>query len=92
MEGSWIAATVIAFAMGGALGAAHFGSLWWVVRRLPSRRRPGLWLAGSTAARFAFTVPVLLLTLWHGWQSLVACLVGFLAARTVLVHAVRLER
>ena len=70
---------------GVALGGFYFGSLWWVVRRVPTMRQPELWLFASFLARTAVTITVFFFVMGGRWERVVACIVGFVLARTVLV-------
>ena len=76
-------------AAGAALGLFYFGGLWLTVRRLPRSRRPGLLLLGSFLVRSAVVVPGFYFVMGGRWERLLACLVGFLAARTVLLVLLR---
>jgi F1F0 ATPase subunit 2 len=72
---------------GGILGALYFGGLWWTVRLMPDARHPLRLYFGSLMARLA----IVLVGFWYllvgsGWQQLVACLIGFVGARVVLVR------
>lgn len=73
--------------VGAALGWLYFRALWTTVRRLPQRRRQGMWMVMSLLVRLALVLAVfVLLVRWGGWPALVAALAGFLIARTVLVR------
>jgi F1F0 ATPase subunit 2 len=80
---------IAAFAAGAGLGALYLGSLWLVVRRLPTARHPTLWLLGTAACRIG-----LLLAAWYGiaggrWDALLACIAGFLILRITVTRIVR---
>lgn len=78
-----------AFLVGIALGAFYFGSLWWVVRRVATLRRPELWLFVSFLARTAITLTGLFVVTEGRWERVAACMAGFLLARTAFVRRVR---
>lgn len=75
-----------ALAVGIGFGGAYFGGLWLTVRRVPDARRPGLLVLGSYAGRLLGAGVGFWLVLETGWPNLLACLVGFLVARSVLVR------
>ncbi|MBI4525392.1 MAG: hypothetical protein HY695_16450 [Deltaproteobacteria bacterium] len=51
------------------------------------RVTPGLWIAGSLTLRLGLMLGGFVwLQCWGGWPALVAGLLGFIAARTVLVR------
>ena len=74
-------ALALGLASGLVLGAAHFGALWWTLRRLPRLRRPGLWLAVSAVGRFAAVLAGFVALVRTHPLALLAALVGFLLAR-----------
>lgn len=80
---------MVSFLAGLLLGAIFFGGLWFTVKRLSKTANPGLWMLAS----FAIRVSVLLLGIYaftNGqWEGILACLVGFLIARTVWIHRLR---
>jgi F1F0 ATPase subunit 2 len=79
----------MAAAAGVALGAVFFGGLWWTIRRGLVSPHPVLWFLGSALARMGIAV----LGFYHVGQGdpgrLVACLVGFLAARVIVTRLTR---
>lgn len=79
---SWIAGLV--------LGAIFFGGLWWTVRKGVSSPRPATWFLGSLLLRTAITIAGLYFVSRGHWQSLVACLVGFVIARAVVIWVTRI--
>jgi F1F0 ATPase subunit 2 len=78
----------LGLAAGLALGAGHFGGLWWTVRRATSARRPARLLAlsalGRGAALLAGMVALAKIDPW----TLLAGSVGVLIARLVTTRAV----
>jgi F1F0 ATPase subunit 2 len=75
-----------ALLVGVALGLFYFGGLWWTVQRLRTVRHPA-WLAGaSMAVRLAGALAGFYWIMDGGWERLLACALGFFAARTVLLY------
>lgn len=69
-----------------ALGAVYFGGLWWTVRQGLSSPRPALWFLGSFVLRTGFVLGGIHLVADGRWQRLVACGLGFAAARLVVTR------
>jgi F1F0 ATPase subunit 2 len=63
------------------LGGVFYGGLWWTVRRSVSTRRLGVWLIGSFLLRAAITVSGFYFVAQDDWRAVLACLLGFVAAR-----------
>jgi len=80
---------VLAAAMGCVLGAVFFGGLWWTVRKGVSSRGPALWFLGSMLVRMGLVLVGFHLVGGGHWQRLVACLLGFLIARLVVMRLTR---
>lgn len=70
-------------------GLFFFGALYWTVRRIPHVQRPGLLLVVSFVVRTAAVLGIFYLVMDSSWQRLVAAVLGFILARSVLVHKVR---
>jgi F1F0 ATPase subunit 2 len=77
---------VLAFVAGLGLGLFYFGGLWLTVQRLPQARHPGLLTLVSLIVRLGLTLAVFYLVMAGRWERLLACLVGFLLVRLVLVR------
>jgi F1F0 ATPase subunit 2 len=88
---SLAAALPLALAAGAGilLGAVYFGGLWLTVRRLPTSRRPALTVVVSLAARVAILLGGTYLVMDGRVERLLACLVGIVVARLILVRLVR---
>ncbi len=72
---------------GVAFGSIYFLTLWWMVQKLASGRGASGWVAASIVARLALVVgSFLIVILWGSWPAVLAALVGFVAARMVLVR------
>lgn len=78
----------VAFAAGLLLGAAYCAMLWYVVRRLTSAQRPGLWLIGTAVPRIAVPLAGFYWVMDGSWERLLACLAGFVVARLVIQRRV----
>jgi F1F0 ATPase subunit 2 len=83
---------VLAGGAGVGLGLFYFGGLWLTVRRLSDCGRPSLLFLGSFAGRTALTLMVFYLVMDGRWERMLACLVGFIAARQFLISRLRPER
>lgn len=81
-EAVWL---VSALVVGLLLGLFYFGGLYWTVCRLATSRQPVLLTLGSFWARLLVTVAGFYLVAEGRWQRLLACLVGFVIMRTLLV-------
>ena len=81
----------LAAALGVLLGAFFVGGLWWTVRFRLGREQPALWFVGSLALRLALTLAGFYLVGRNDWQRLVACLLGFIAARLAIQWLTRLH-
>jgi F1F0 ATPase subunit 2 len=86
MGGAALVEVIVATVVGFGLGLLFFGGLWWTVRRLATARHPALWVLGSFMLRVAAVLAVAMWLADGRWQRLVAVLVGFLAARVVVVR------
>lgn len=80
---------IMFFAIGFALGGIFFGGLWWTVRMAMSSQQPGLWFGGSLLIRMAIVLCGFILVLGDRWERLAWCLVGFIAARVVVITLTR---
>lgn len=80
---------ILAGAAGLGLGAIFFGGLWWTVREGVASPKPALWFLGSALLRTPITVAGFYFISGGQWQRLVACLVGFMAARLIVTRLTR---
>ena len=71
---------------GGLLGMLFFGGLWWTVRRAFTSRRPALWVGGSLLLRMAAVAAGFVIVSAGDWRRLLACVLGFWAARWWVVR------
>jgi F1F0 ATPase subunit 2 len=73
--------------MGGILlGLFFYGGLWLTVRRFPTTHHPLALALGSLLLRMSITLAAFYLVIDGQWQNAVAALIGFTAARVLIVH------
>jgi F1F0 ATPase subunit 2 len=75
--------------LGGMLGAAFFGGLWWTIRKGTISAQPALWFLGSLLLRMGVVLAGFYYVGQGRWERLVACLLGFLLARLAVTHLTR---
>ncbi len=80
----------LAFVAGALLGAFFFGGLWWTVQKAITSEQPAIWFLGSLLLRTGLILTGFYLVAQGHWSRLVACLLGFLMARFLVVR--RLSR
>lgn len=76
---------ILALLAGGALGAFFFGGLWWTVKKGLTAQNPAPWFLGSMLIRTGVTLVGFYFVSGGQWERLVACLLGFVAARFVIL-------
>jgi len=81
-----LAAALIAGIM---LGAFFFGGLWWTVRKGMASERVALWFIGSMLLRTGVVLLGFYFVLGDDWRRLVAGLLGFVAARLIVMRLTR---
>ena len=81
-----IVTLTVALLAGMVLGWVYFQALWATLQRLAERRFPAVWIGASFLLRLGLALVTLMgLVRWGGWPALVAALIGFVAARAILV-------
>ena len=83
---------VPALLAGVALGTVFYGGLWWTVLRSVASRNLSAWLAGSFLLRAGISVCGFYFVAHADWRRLLACLLGFVAARVGVTRLTRMER
>jgi len=73
-------------AAGTSLGVFFFGGLWWTVLKGVSSARPAVWFLGSHVLRMGVALTGFFFVAGGHWGRLLACLLGFLAARVVITR------
>ncbi|MGD9948189.1 MAG: ATP synthase subunit I [Desulfobulbus sp.] len=86
MNETLILPLVLAATAGCALGALFFGGLWWTVRKAVSSQRPSFWLLGSLLLRTGITLAGFYYVGSGHWQRLLACCLGFVLARFIVIR------
>jgi F1F0 ATPase subunit 2 len=76
----------LAFMAGIIISLFYFGGLWWTVRRIQEADQPRLLLAASFLIRTAVTLVAFYLLAAGHWQRLLASILGFFLARTILLY------
>lgn len=76
----------LALLAGMLLGAIFFGGLWWTVRKGLSSPRPAQWFIVSLLLRIGLTLPGFYFAAGDDWKKLLACLLGFIIARILIVR------
>ena len=77
---------VLAWVAGGVLGAMFFGGLWWTVQKGVSSKQPALWFFGSLLLRMSIAVAGFYFVSGGHWERLLACLLGFVIARFIVMR------
>ena len=68
------------------LGIIYFGGLWWTVHHAVVSARPASWFFGSLLLRVGLTLGGFYLAAGDDWKRPVACLLGFIAARSIVIR------
>lgn len=84
-------ALIFAFAAGMLLGGVFFGGLWWTVRKCVETPYPARWILGSAITRMSITLAGFYFVSAGQLQPLLACVVGFMAARLTVTRLTRPE-
>jgi F1F0 ATPase subunit 2 len=80
-----IPAIALAFFAGGMMGVFFFAGLWWTVQNGVVSENPALWFLTSLLLRTGVILAGFYFVSQGHWSRLVACLVGFLFARVIVV-------
>jgi len=80
---------ILALLAGVSLGTIFFGGLWWTIRRGVASPRPAAWFLGSLVLRAIIAAAGFIFVAQGDWRRLVACLLGFLLARLVVMRLAR---
>ncbi len=69
-----------------ALGIIFFGGLWLTVKKMVTAKIPALLVLGSFILRIGIVMAGFYFIGSGNWQRLVICLLGFIAARFIVIH------
>src|SRR5271163_1526796 len=78
-------ALAMALFAGALLGVFFFGGLWWTVQKGVTSETPALWFLGSLLLRTSLILAAFYFVSQGHWSRLVACLLGFVIARVIVV-------
>ena len=81
-----------ALVAGAFLGVFFFVGLWWTVHRGVSSTTPALWFMVSLLGRTGMVACGFFAVSRDDWRRLLACLVGFLISRSVVIRLSRRPR
>ena len=79
----------LALTAGVLLGAMFFGGLWWTIQKVVSSNHPALWSFGSLLLRTSVTLAGFYFIAHDHWERLLACLLGFVMARLIVIRLTR---
>jgi F1F0 ATPase subunit 2 len=77
---------VMAFIAGIVLGTVFFGGLWLTVKKAVAAASPALWFLASSLIRTGIVLTGFYYVTNGDWQRLVICLLGFIAARFMVIR------
>jgi F1F0 ATPase subunit 2 len=80
---------VLPLLAGCVLGVIFFGGLWWTVRLGVVSAWPAVWFLGSFVLRTGISLTGFYLVGHNDWHRLLACLLGFVAARFLITWLTR---
>jgi F1F0 ATPase subunit 2 len=80
---------VLSLLAGVVLGLIYYGGLWLTVSRLPKTPHPAGLAMASFVGRMAVLLAGIYVVMGTRWEFALACLVGVLVARTVLVRRIQ---
>lgn len=82
-------ALILAGVAGVGLGVLFFGGLWWTVRKGMASAQPALWFFASLLIRLGLVLAGFSFVGAAQWERLLACLLGFVAARLIIMRLTR---
>jgi len=77
---------IAAFVAGIGLGVIFFGGLWYTVKKIIAAKMPALWVMGGFIVRIGIVLIGFYFISSGSWQRLISCLVGFIAARFIVIY------
>lgn len=76
----------LTFALGLIAGAFYFGGLWWTLQTIRRGRKPAIAIVSFFVRLSAVAACFYLVALSGSFLRVMVCLVGFLAARVLMVR------
>ena len=86
MRMSEILYMVLALIGGLAIGTLFFGGLWFTVKKAVTSKIPALWFFASLVFRVCITLIGFYYISFGSWQRLLACVLGFILARFIVIQ------
>ena len=77
---------VLPLIVGLLLGVLFFCGLWFTVKKLITSKTPALWMLGSFVFRIGIVLAGFYFVGLGDWKKLIACLIGFVVARFIVIH------
>jgi F1F0 ATPase subunit 2 len=71
------------------IGGVFFGGLWLTVRKCLTTSHPASWLLASALIRMFVALVGIYFVGAGQWPRMLACLVGFIVARQLVIHITR---
>lgn len=68
------------------MGTLFFGGLWFTVKKAVTSRIPALWIFSSFFLRISITLIGFYFIGAGNWQRLIVSVIGFMAARFMVIH------
>ncbi|QOW11814.1 ATP synthase subunit I [Kaistella flava (ex Peng et al. 2021)] len=81
---------ILVFLTGALLGIIFFGGLWFTVKKSVNAKLPALLIMSSLFLRMSITVIGFYLIGNNNWQRLLLCLLGFIAARSLVLYVTKI--
>jgi F1F0 ATPase subunit 2 len=83
---------IFALVAGVLIGLFFFGGLWWTIQKGLNAKNPALWFLGSVLIRTGVAVAGFYWMAGGEWERLLACLLGFVAARFIILRLKHTEK
>jgi F1F0 ATPase subunit 2 len=76
---------IVALISGIILGVIFFGGLWFTIKKALGKKYTAIWISGSSLIRTGIVLTGFYYTAQGSWQRLLVGLVGFIAARFLVI-------
>lgn len=77
---------VLILTAGFVLGSLFFGGLWFTLKKLVTAKNPAWLIFGSLVVRMGIALLAFYYVTQFGWQAMLLSLLGFIAARFMVVY------